>query len=87
LADRARAALAAVPGVEVLTPDNAAHRAGLVAFRVREMAGEAAAKDLGERGYLVRSIPGWNAVRASLHFFLREVEVDGLARAVAALAG
>ena len=82
LAARARAALSAVPGVEVLTPDE---HAGLVSFRVAGVTAEAAVRSLASRGYLVRSIPGWDAVRVSCGFFLLEEEIDGLAEAVGAI--
>ncbi len=71
----------AVPGVRVLTPAGA--HAGLVSFRIAGVAAEAAVRSLGDRGYIVRSIPGWDAVRASCGFFLLEEEIDGLAAAVA----
>ena len=82
LAERARLALAEVPGVDVLTPEV---HAGLVSFRLGAVAAEAAVAALRERGFLVRSIPGWNAVRISCGFFLEEAEIDSFAEAVAAV--
>jgi L-cysteine/cystine lyase len=82
LAARARQALARIPGVEVLTP---AEHAGLVSFRLRGFRAEEAVEALAARGYLLRSIPGWDALRASCGFFLLEAEIDGLAEAVEAL--
>jgi len=83
LAERARTALLGMDGVQVLTPPE---HAGLVSFRVTGLTGEQASARLGEQGFAVRSIPGWDAVRASLGFFLEESEVDGLVAAVGGLA-
>lgn len=83
LAEAARTALAALRGVEVLTPR--AH-AGLVSFRVAGLAAPRAVEALRERGFLVRSIPGWDAVRLSCGFFLEEAEVNAFVAAVADLA-
>jgi L-cysteine/cystine lyase len=84
LAARCRAGLLRVPGLQMLTPPE---HAGLVAFRPAGLHGEEAAQRLSAAGWFVRSIPGWDAVRASLGFFLEEAEVDGFVEAVAALAG
>jgi len=89
LAARARGALAALPGVEVLTPAEAGGpaqvHAGLVSFRVPGPPPEQAAALLRERGYFLRTVPGWDALRASCGFFLLDSEIDGLAAAVGAL--
>ncbi len=82
LARRCRQALAAVAGVQLLTPPESA---GLVAFRIAGLTGETAATRLEAGGFRVRSIPGWDAVRVSLGFFLQDGEVDRLATAVADL--
>ncbi|HVA90356.1 MAG TPA: aminotransferase class V-fold PLP-dependent enzyme [Chloroflexota bacterium] len=84
LAERCRLGLAGLAGVEVLTPPE---HGGLVAFRVKGVSGEEGAAALVGRGFLVRSVPGWEAVRASLGFFLEEGEVDRLVGAVAEVAG
>ena len=84
LAERARTALLGVRGVELLTPPQ---HAGLVSFRIVGHTGEQVAARLGDKGFAVRSIPGWNAVRSSLGFFLEEAEVDRLVTAVQTLAG
>ncbi len=83
LAAAARGALTAVNGVEVLTPPG---HAGLVSFRVASVAAERVVEVLRERGYIVRSIPGWNAVRLSCGFFLDEAEINGLVAEVADIA-
>lgn len=83
LTARARGALGEIPGVQVLTP--AAH-AGLCSFHVAGRTGVEVNERLVASGFGVRSIPGWEATRASLGFFLEEAEVDGLATAVRALA-
>ena len=82
LARRCRQALAAVVGVQLLTPPEPA---GLVSFRIAGLSGEAAAARLESDGLRVRSIPGWDAVRVSLGFFLEDNEVERLTTAVTAL--
>jgi L-cysteine/cystine lyase len=83
LAEAARRALGAVRGLEVLTPPE---HAGLVSFRTAGVAAERMVERLRERGYLVRSIPGWEAVRLSCGFFLEEAEINGFVAEVADLA-
>jgi len=82
LAERARRSLLALDGVEVLTP---VEHAGLVSFRLQGRAAEPAVEELRRRGFWVRSIPGWDAVRISCGFFLEEEEIDRFVQAVAAL--
>ncbi len=82
LARHCRQALGALSGVQLLTPTDPA---GLVAFRVAGRSGEAVAAHLEDSGLRARSIPGWDAVRVSLGFFLEERELDRLTAAVAAL--
>jgi L-cysteine/cystine lyase len=79
LAERCRDGLRRIPGLRVLTPPE---HAGLVAFRLPGLPAEEAVRRLAAGGYLLRSIPGWDAVRVSLGFFLEEAEVDGLLDAV-----
>ncbi len=79
LAERVRRGLRSLDGVEVLTPEE---HAGLVSFRLEGRPAEAVVGALRAQGLHVRSIPGWNAVRASLGFFLTEEEADGLVHAV-----
>jgi L-cysteine/cystine lyase len=83
LAALARDALGRVAGVEVLTPPE---HAGLVSFRIAGVPAPRAVELLRERGYLVRSIPGWDAVRLSCGFFLEEAEINGFTLEVADLA-
>ena len=85
LARRTADALAAVPGVEVLTP---AHQMStLVTFTIRGWPAEAAVAELGSRAFaIVRSIALLDAVRASVGFFNSEAELDRFVEAVALLA-
>lgn len=79
----ARDALAAVPGVTVVTPPGP--QAGLVAFTVAGRAPAEAAAALAARGVLVRSIPRPEVLRASLGFFTDDADVARLAAGVAAV--
>lgn len=83
LAELARQGLRAISGVDVLTPSR---HAGLITFRIEGVPAERAVSLLQERHYLVRSIPGWDAVRVSCGFFLEEAEIQGLVGEVAAIA-
>ena len=78
-----RAALAAVPGVEVLTPPGP--QAGLVAFTTPGPAPAEAARRLAASGVVVRSLPRPEALRASVGFFTDEADVARLRAAVAGL--
>jgi len=79
----ARAALAAIPGVAVLTPPGP--QAGLVTFTVAGRTPEEASRALGERGVTVRPLPWPAALRASLGFFTDEADIARLAAAVEAV--
>jgi L-cysteine/cystine lyase len=79
----ARDALAALPGVEVLTPPGA--QAGLVTFTVAGAPPVDAARRLAARGVVVRSLRRPEALRASVGFFTDEADVVRLAAAVAEL--
>jgi selenocysteine lyase/cysteine desulfurase len=79
----ARAALAGLPGVRVLTPPGP--QAGLVAFDVAGRAPAEAAAELAAGGVVVRSIPRPAALRASVGFFTDEADLARLAAGVAAL--
>jgi L-cysteine/cystine lyase len=79
----AREALAAVPGVSVLTPHGP--QAGLVTFTVAGRAPAEAAAELAATGVVVRSLPRPEALRASVGFFTDEGDVRRLAAGVAAL--
>ena len=79
----ARAALAGVPGVRVVTPSGP--QAGLVAFVVAGRAPAEAAAELAAGGVVVRSIPRPEALRASVGFFTDEADLARLAAGVAAL--
>jgi L-cysteine/cystine lyase len=81
IADR----LAAIPGVDVLTPR---HRmATLVTIRLAGWPPQAALDELGGRVFAVaRTIPSLDALRFSIGFFNSEDELHRLAEAVALLA-
>jgi L-cysteine/cystine lyase len=85
MAHRAADALAAIPGVELLTPRG--HMATLVTFRIRNWAPEAALEELGARVFAIaRTIPLLDALRISVGFFTSEEELDRFIGAVRLLA-
>jgi L-cysteine/cystine lyase len=79
----ARGALAAIDGVEVLTPPGT--QAGLVTFTAGGRDPVAAAAELAANGVVVRSLVRPEALRASVGFFTDEGDVARLAAGVAAL--
>lgn len=84
-ARRAADALAAIPGVELLTPRH--QMATLVSFRIRGWAPEAALDELGARVFAIaRTIPILDALRISVGFFSSDEEIDRFVGAVAVLA-
>ena len=86
LAARFKAQLAEISAVSILSPTDDAASCGLVSFAVAgQPADSVAARLWQERRIVVRQIHYPEAVRASLHFFNTEEEVDLLARAVAEL--
>ena len=86
LAARLKGALALMPSVSVNSPAEEAAASGLVAFAVAGREPAAAVQQLWERHRIVvRQVSYPPALRASLHFFNTEEEVDALANAVAAL--
>jgi len=85
MARQAADSLAAVPGVEVLTPRS--NMASLVAFRIRGWTPEAALDELGARVFAIaRTIPLLAALRISVGFFTSEEELDRFVGAVRLLA-
>jgi L-cysteine/cystine lyase len=80
-----REALAALPGVEVLTPPGP--QGGLVTFTIAGRPPARACAQLAERGVIVRDLPRPDALRASLGFFTDEADIAALAAAVAAVSG
>jgi L-cysteine/cystine lyase len=85
LARRAADALAAIPGVEVLTPRE--RMATLVAFRIGGWSPQAALDELGARVFAIaRTIPLRDALRISVGFFNSEDELDRFVGAVRLLA-
>ena len=86
LAARLKAQLAEIRGVTVLSPSDPDASSGLVSFAVAGQPADAVSARLWrERNIVVRQIHYPEAVRASLHFFNTEAEVDLLAAAVAEL--
>ena len=79
-----RAALAAIPGVRVLTPPGP--HAGLVSFTVDGHAPEAVARALAADGVILRWVRRPEVLRASLGFFTSDADVARLAAGVAAVA-
>ena len=87
LAARFKAQLAEISAVDVLSPMNDAQSAGLVSFAVRGQSADAVvARIWQDHRIVIRQVHYPESIRASLHFFNTEEEVDALARAVAELA-
>jgi L-cysteine/cystine lyase len=85
MARRAADALAAIDGVDLLTPRSS--MATLVAFRIRGWSPEAALDELGARVFAVaRTLPLLDALRISVGFFTSEDELDRFVGAVGLLA-
>ncbi len=77
--------LAAIPGVELLTPRE--RMATLVTFRIAGWPAQAALDELGARVFTVaRTIPALDAVRLSVGFFTTDDELERVAEIVALLA-
>ena len=77
--------LAAIEGVELLTPRE--RMATLVTFRIAGWTAQAALDELGARVFAIaRTVPLVDAVRISVGFFNSEAELDRLVEAVALLA-
>ena len=86
LASRFKAQLAEISSVNVLSPMGDAQSAGLVSFSVAGQSPDAVVARLWQdHRIVVRQVHYPESIRASLHFFNTEEEVDSLARAVAAL--
>ena len=87
LAARFKAQLAEISAVNVLSPMSDAQSAGLVSFAVAgQSADSAVARIWQDHRIVIRQVHYPECIRASLHFFNTEEEVDMLARAVAELA-
>ena len=85
LAARFADALAATPGVELVTPRD--HLATLVTFRVEGWPAQDALDELGRRAFAIaRVIPETDWLRASVGFFNTEAELDRVVATVAELA-
>lgn len=85
LARRAADLLAAIPGVELVTPRH--QMATLVTFRIAGWPPGEAVEELGRRVFaIVRDIPPIGAVRISVGFFNTDAEVERFCDAVAELA-
>ncbi len=86
LAARFKAQLAEIPAARVLSPTAATASSGLVSFTVaNHPADSIVARLWQERRIVARQVHYPESVRASLHFFNTEEEVDRLAAAVAEL--
>ena len=87
LAARFKAQLAEISAVNVLSPMNDTQSAGLVSFAVAGQSADAVvARIWQDHRIVIRQVHYPESIRASLHFFNTEEEVDALARAVAELA-
>ncbi len=77
--------LAAIEGVSIVTPRD--RMATLVTFRVAGWSAEAVLEELARRIFVIgRTIPPLDAVRLSVGFYNREVELDRVAETVALIA-
>ncbi len=87
LADSAKAKLAEIPGVSVLSPSERRDSSGLVSFAVEGQTPVSVVERLWENHRIVVRQVGYpEGVRASLHFFNTEQEVELLAGGVRELA-
>ncbi len=87
LAARFKAQLAEISAVNVLSPMSDSQSAGLVSFAVAgQSADDVVARIWQDHRIVIRQVHYPESIRASLHFFNTEEEVDTLARAVAELA-
>jgi L-cysteine/cystine lyase len=85
LAGEASAMLAAIPGVEVVTP--ADHMAGLVTFRITGWKSGPALHELSQRTLCIaRTIPPLDAIRISVGFYNTDHELRRFAEGVALVA-
>jgi L-cysteine/cystine lyase len=85
LAGEASAMLAAIPGVEVVTPVD--HMAGLVTFRVAGWKSGPALHELSQRTLCIaRTIPPLDAIRISVGFYNTDHELRRFAEGVALVA-
>jgi L-cysteine/cystine lyase len=88
LADRFKAQLAEISSVNIIAPLSRQESSGLVSFSVAGHSPDAVVASLwNDHRIVVRQVGYPQGVRASLHFFNTEEEVDKLAGAVAELAG
>ena len=77
--------LAAIPGVELLTPRD--RMATLVAFRIAGWDAESILAELAGRTFAIaRTIPALDAVRLSIGFFTTEAEIERVATTVELIA-
>ena len=87
LASRLKEQLANIPGVHIYSPMEPGLSSGLVAFALAGWEPPAAVERLwDDHRIVVRQVGYPPGIRASLHFFNTEDEVDQLARAVKGLA-
>jgi len=85
MAVRAAGRLAAIPGVELLTPQD--RMATLVSFHVAGWDAQAALDELAARTFVVaRTIPLVDAIRLSIGFFTTEAEIERVASNVELIA-
>jgi L-cysteine/cystine lyase len=70
--------VAALPGVELVTPEDA--RAGLVHIRLPGEDLDTRVAALSDQGFTVRSVPDTRSLRISCAFFNTPAEIDGLVK-------
>ena len=85
MALRVAARLAAIPGVELITPRD--RMATLVTFRIAGWGAQAALDELAGRTFTVaRTIPTIDAIRLSVGFFTTEAEIERVASTIELIA-
>lgn len=86
LAAAAAARLAAIPGVDVLTPPG--RMATLVTFRIDGWGMDAAFEEISRRSFAIfRTVPAIDALRISVGFYSSEDELERFAQTVELVAG
>jgi selenocysteine lyase/cysteine desulfurase len=78
-------ALRELPGIDILTPDDPARRAGILTFRSNAIEGRELHRGLMERGVICSARAG--GVRFSPHFYTSRVSLDRAVETVASLCG
>src|SRR5690606_38721884 len=88
VSDYAKAQLAEIPGVRVITPDTWEASSGIVSFTIDGMSGvDASGRLWKEHRIAQRRVEAPSAVRVSATYFTSHEDIDALCEAVDSLAG